>query len=85
MYHLDMARKTAVTQRGRRARGPVRPIPRIPAEPYTPAYDLWTLSRFASGVNRLGRRRRAIVRGVVIAMFTIPLAMELAALIMRQR
>lgn len=78
-----MARKSVTARRGPRPRNPGRPIPRIPAEPYTPSYDLWTLSRFASGVNRLSRRRRAVVRAVIIAMFLVPLAMEVTALLLR--
>lgn len=79
-----MGRKTVPGQRGARPRSSAH-IPRIPGEPWTPAYDLWTLSRFASGVSRLRRRRRLVVQGVVIAMFTIPLAIEIAALLLRHR
>jgi hypothetical protein len=70
-----MARDAVSARRedGHRRR-PARPLPGIRGESYTPAYDLWTLSRFAAGVSRLRGRRRALARSVVLAMFVVPLA-----------
>jgi hypothetical protein len=79
-----MGRKTAAAKRTSiGSRHLAEPAPRW-GEPWTPAYDLWTLSRFASGVSRLRPRRRAAARAVVIALFIVPLAMGLFAFFIHQ-